>query len=240
MARRAADPAALETRLGYAFRDRSLATEALTHVSSACGGPTYQRLEFLGDRVLGLAVADLLMAGFPGASEGDLSRRLAELVRRETCAAVAIGWDLGPHLHLGGGASGAMRRNASILADTCEAVIGAVFVDGGWEAARDLVARGFGGRLSEQAELPSNPKTQLQEWAARLGRPPPTYAILDRTGPDHAPRFQIAARVDGLAEAVGSGGSRRAAEQAAAQAVLLREGIGVASVEPIGQECVDA
>ncbi|WP_375461337.1 ribonuclease III [uncultured Enterovirga sp.] len=228
MARRHADPASLEAKLGYRFADAALATEALTHVSSASGGPTYQRLEFLGDRVLGLAIADLLMKSFPGASEGDLSRRLAELVRRETCAAVATAWDIGPHLRLGSGASGTMRRNGSILADACEAVIGAVFIDGGWEAARDLVARGFGGRLADQAELPSNPKTQLQEWAAALGLPPPTYAILDRTGPDHSPHFRVAVRVDGLADAIGTGGSRRAAEQSAAQAALLREGVAAA------------
>lgn len=241
MARRAADPAALEARLGYAFRDPALALEALTHVSSPGGGATYQRLEFLGDRVLGLAIADLLMKSFPGASEGDLSRRLADLVRRETCAAVALAWDLGPHLRLGGGASGGMRRNGSILADSCEAVIGAVFVDGGWEEARDLVARGFGPRLADQAELPSNPKTQLQEWAASRGLPPPTYAILDRSGPDHAPRFAVAARVDGLADAIGSGGSRRSAEQSAAHAVLLREGVGnAAPAEPLGAEPADA
>ncbi len=225
MPRRIADPAALEVKLGYRFSDRSLLVEALTHVSGAGAGPTYQRLEFLGDRVLGLAIADMLMQAFPGASEGDLSRRLAELVRRETCATVGINWDLGPHLRLGGGAGGAMRRNLSILSDACEAVIGAVFVDGGYPAAREVVARGFEGKLSELADLPSNPKTLLQEWAAAQGRPPPVYVILGRSGPDHAPHFHVAARVEGLAEATGAGGSRRAAEQVAAEAVLVREGV---------------
>jgi ribonuclease-3 len=126
-----------------------------------------------------------------------------------------------------------MRRNPSILADACEAVIGAVFLDGGWEAARDVVLRGFGPRLADQSELPSNPKTQLQEWAASLGLPPPTYSIVHRTGPDHAPNFEVAARVEGLPDATGQGSSRRAAEQAAAAAVLRREGLHVASVQDL-------
>ncbi len=232
MAAKSPDPALLEARIGYAFRDRAMLDEALTHVSRQGGGPTYQRLEFLGDRVLGLAIADLLMKSFPVASEGDLSRRLAELVRRETCAEVAVDWDLGPQLRLGGGATGAMRRNMSILGDACESVIGAVFVDGGFEAASAVVARAFETRLPALADVPANAKTLLQEWAAARGRQPPIYAIVERTGPDHAPRFQVAARIEGLAEAVGTGGSRRAAEQAAAEAVLVREGVRPVPVEP--------
>ncbi|HMO28771.1 ribonuclease III [Enterovirga sp.] len=231
-----ADPAALEVRLGHAFRDRKLLAEALTHVSRSGGGPTYQRLEFLGDRVLGLAVAALLLRSFPEASEGDLSRRLAELVRRETCAAVAAEWDLGPHLRLGGGSTGAMRRNLSILGDACESVIGAVFVDGGFEAASALVERSFAPRLAALADVPANPKTLLQEWAAARGLSPPTYAIVGREGPDHAPTFRIAARLPGYDDAVGAGASRRAAEQEAAQALLIREGVVAA---PSGEERAD-
>lgn len=238
MARRGAEPAALEVRLGHVFANRALLFEALTHVSKPGGGPTYQRLEFLGDRVLGLAAADMLMETFPAASEGDLSRRMSELVRRETCAEVALAWDLGPHLKVAG--SGGMRRNTSILADACEAVIGAVFLDAGFAAARGLVVRGFGDRLGALVELPSNAKTQLQEWAAARGRPSPTYAVLDRSGPDHAPRFKVAARVSDLAEAVGSGGSRRAAEQAAAEALLVREGVWPAPAENAASEVADA
>lgn len=225
MAGKGDDPAALEARLGYAFTDRKLIAEALTHVSRSGGGPTYQRLEFLGDRVLGLAIADLLMRSYPKANEGELSRRLAELVRRETCAAVAAEWGLGPLLRLGGGGKTAMRSNISILGDTCESVIGAVFVDSGFEAAAALVERAFAPRLAALAELPSNPKTQLQEWAAARGLAPPTYDILDREGPDHAPIFRIGARLQGFAEAVGRGASRRAAEQDAALAMLVREGV---------------
>jgi ribonuclease-3 len=229
-----ADTAALEARLGHAFKDRKLLAEALTHVSRSGGGPTYQRLEFLGDRVLGLAVSNLLMKSFPDASEGDLSRRLAELVRRETCASVAAEWDLGPHLRLGGGGKGAMRTNVSILGDACESVIGAVFVDGGFEAATALVERAFTPRLEKLAEVPANPKTQLQEWAAARGVAPPTYVIVEREGPDHAPVFRIAARLAGFEDAVGSGTSRRAAEQEAAFAMLVREGV-VAAEELAGE-----
>lgn len=229
---KAGDQAALEARLGHAFRNKKLLAEALTHVSRIGGGPTYQRLEFLGDRVLGLAIADLLMRAFPDASEGDLSRRLAELVRRETCAAVATDWDLGPLLRLGGGGTHAMRRNISILGDACESVIGAVFMDGGFEEAFALVERAFAARIAALAELPANPKTELQEWAAARGLSPPTYDIVDRDGPDHAPTFRIAAKLQGFADAIGTGSSRRAAEQEAARAMLVREGVvAIAAIE---------
>lgn len=227
MARAIVHEAALEVRIGHRFADASLLPLALTHVSAVGGDPTRsnQRLEFLGDRVLGLAIADMLMEAYPAGSEGDLSRRLAALVRRETCAEVATGWEIGPHLKIGGGGAGAMRRNPSVLGDACEAVIGAVYLDAGYEAARDLVRRGFGPKLKDLAAIPSNPKAELQEWAAARGLPPPLYAIVDRSGPDHAPRFSVAARVKGMAEALGSGPSRRVAEQAAAEAVLIREGV---------------
>lgn len=218
-----ADPAVLEARLGHVFRDRKLLAEALTHVSRGAGGPTYQRLEFLGDRVLGLAIADLLMRTFPTGTEGDLSRRLSELVRKETCAAVAADWDLGPHLRLGGGGTGAMRRNLSILGDACESVIGAVFMDAGFEVAQAVVERAFEPRLAALVKVPANPKTQLQEWAATRGLAPPVYSIVEREGPDHAPIFRVVARLEGFAEAIGTGNSRRAAEQEAAQALLVRE-----------------
>lgn len=223
------DLAQLEGRLGYAFQNRKLLAEALTHVSRSGGGPTYQRLEFLGDRVLGLAVSDLLMRSFPEANEGDLSRRLAELVRRETCAAVATDWDLGRHLKLGGGSIAAMRQNLSILGDACESVIGAAYLDGGLAAAQALVERGFAPRLAALTTVPANPKTQLQEWAAARGLSPPHYDIVEREGPDHRPHFRVAARLSGFDEALGSGSSRRAAEQDAALALLLREGVVEAS-----------
>jgi ribonuclease III len=228
VARRGFDRTALEEKLGHSFADPALVERALTHVSAAGGevGRSNQRLEFLGDRVLGLAVSEMLYAAFPDASEGELSHRLSDLVRRETCATMALAWDLGTHLILGPGEgrSGG-RRNRAILADAAEAVIGAVFIDSGFAAAKALVERALAEQVREARRPPRDPKTALQEWAQGRGRPTPTYAIVERSGPDHAPRFHVAARVDGIAEAVGAGGSRRAAEQSAAMALLLREGV---------------
>ena len=231
MPRRKPDTASLEERLGYRFTDPELLACALTHVSALSGTQSYQRLEFLGDRVLGLAVADLLFAAFPTGSEGDLSRRLSELVRKETCADVAEAWDVGPHLRLGkGGGQAVLRQNRSILADACEAIIGAVFLDGGFTPARGLVERAFAGRAHGLADPPSNPKAVLQEWALGRGLPVPAYEVLHRSGPDHAPSFRIAVAVQGLDPAIGSGESKRGAEQNAAESLLVREGIWKAPV----------
>lgn len=231
MARPKPDLSALERRIGHGFKDRELLTRALTHMSAAGGAyaMSYQRLEFLGDRVLGLAISDMLFTAFPKGSEGDLSRRMSELVRKETCAEVAEGWDLGAHLKLGGGeAHSGMRRNRSVLADLCEAVIGAVFLDAGYPAARALVERGFGARMAASLKPPTNPKASLQEWTLgrRLGTP--VYEQVEQIGPDHAPQFRIAVTVEGLASAIGQGPSKRAAEQDAAQTLLLREGLWTA------------
>jgi ribonuclease-3 len=200
----------------------------VTHVSKAAGrAGSYQRLEFLGDRVLGLAIADRLYAAFPQADEGDLSRRLAGLVRRETCAAVATAWDVGPHLVLGQGeVLGGGRRNQTILADVCEAILGAVYMDAGYEAARALIESAF--RPAEPTGAPRgrDAKSALQEWAMGRGLAIPAYDVVERSGPDHAPHFRIAARVEGLEPGVGEGPSKRLAEQDAARTVLAREGIG--------------
>ena len=228
MARRKADVATLEDRLAYHFKDPHLLACALTHVSAAGGAAgrsnNYQRLEFLGDRVLGLAIAEMLFTAFPKASEGELSQRLSELVRRDTCAEVALAWDVGPYLKLGGGdmQSGG-RSSRPILADVCESIIGAVFLDGGYEAAKALVERGFSERMSAEHRLPRDPKTVLQEWAQGRGLPTPTYHLVEQTGPDHAPRFQVEARVGPLEAATGSAATKRAAEQEAAQNLLVRE-----------------
>jgi ribonuclease III len=226
MGRRKPEVAALEDRIGYRFTDRELLARALTHVSFTKGRTSYQRLEFLGDRVLGLAVAENLFAAFPEAPEGELSRRLSDLVRAETCAEVALAWDVGPHLHLGAGellAGG--RQNRTILADVCEAMIGAVFLDGGYEAAKALVARAFDQRLRAAREPARDPKTALQEWAQGRGLPTPVYDVVERSGPDHAPVFRIAARVGPLECGLGEGPSKRAAEQDAALNLLRREGV---------------
>ena len=217
----------LEDKLGHRFRDRALLETALTHMSADPRRlASYQRLEFLGDRVLGLSVADMLFTTYPQAEEGDMSRRLADLVRKETCAAVAAAWDVGPHLRLGEGEilSGA-RKNKAILADACEAIIGAVFIDGGYEAARALVERAFGERMLKPVRPLRDAKTALQEWAQGKGYQTPTYSERGRSGPDHAPVFVVAAKIIGLADAEARGPSKRLAEQAAAETFLRREGL---------------
>jgi ribonuclease-3 len=217
----------LEGRIGHGFANRDLLRQALTHMSGATGRlDTYQRLEFLGDRVLGLAVGELLYRTYPGAEEGELSRRLAELVRRETCAEIAEAWDVGPHLRLGPGErkSGG-RRNRAILADVCESVIGAVFLDGGYDAARAVVGRAYDERIRVAGNAPRDPKTALQEWAQGRGLATPVYREVERSGPDHAPSFRIAVAVPGVDDADGTGATKRRAEQEAARAMLVREGI---------------
>ncbi len=218
----------LESRLGYRFRDSGLAAVALTHLSSqSTAGPgrtqSYQRLEFLGDRVLGVVIADCLYATFPQASEGELSIRFAKLVRRETCAEIAAEWDVGPHVVLGAGeAHGGGRKKAAILSDVCESLIGAVFVDGGYEAARALVVRAWGARLAAAAEPARDAKTVLQEWAQARALAAPDYEVVSRSGPDHAPQFVMRVIVAGFQPEQGGASSKRAAEQAAARAFLDR------------------
>jgi ribonuclease-3 len=227
VSRRKPNIEALLDRLGHRFERRELLEEALTHVSAPnAGGQSYQRLEFLGDRVLGLAVAEMLYRTFPGAPEGELSRRLAELVRRESCAEVALSWDVGPHLKLGAGeVHSGERRNQTILADVTEAIIGAVFLDSGYDAARALVERSFKELLDAPRRPLRDPKSALQEWAQGQGLPTPTYAVVEQTGPDHAPQFRIVVKVRGKESGLGTGSSKRIAEQAAARNLLLREGV---------------
>ncbi|MEN3930616.1 ribonuclease III [Microvirga sp. W0021] len=218
----------LEKRLGYKFSDKALLERALTHVSAAGAhtGANYQRLEFLGDRVLGLVVAEVLCRTFQEATEGELSRRLAELVRKESCAEVAIAWEVGPHLRLGASEmqSGG-RKNTAILADICESILGAIFIDGGYNAAKAVIEEAFRERVTAPRRPLHDAKTALQEWAQGLGLPTPVYDLVERTGPDHAPQFRIAARVSGRADSIGHGPSKRVAEQNAAQGLLIREGV---------------
>jgi ribonuclease-3 len=222
--------AELEDRIGHVFTDRELLTRALTHTSKATGrNGSYQRLEFLGDRVLGLAVAEGLYAALPDADEGDLSRQLAGLVRRETCAGIAADWGVGPHLILGQGeVMGGGRRNPTILADVCEAILGAIYLDAGFSTARAIVEAHF--RPAEPGNAPRgrDAKSTLQEWAMSRSLPIPTYAVVERKGPDHAPHFRMAVQVEGLEPGYGEGASKRVAEQAAAGALIAREGITAA------------
>jgi ribonuclease-3 len=218
----------LEARLGYKFRDAELAARALTHLSApATTGygrlDSYQRLEFLGDRVLGLAIAEMLYEAFPQASEGELSMRLATLVRRETCAEVAREWDVGSHIVLGAGeAQAGGRKKAAILSDIAESLIGAVFIEAGFEIARQLVARSWRARMHAVEEPERDAKTTMQEWAQARALHAPSYVEIDRSGPPHAPLFTIQVSLEGFEPAQGSASSKRAAEQAAAHAFMAR------------------
>jgi ribonuclease-3 len=233
--RRKPDLHALEERLGYRFETKELLAHALTHVSAANSpAGSYQRLEFLGDRVLGLAIAEMLYRSFPTAPEGELSRRLSELVRRETCAEIALAWEIGPDLKLGGGeVQSGGRRNVTILADVCEAIIGAVFLDGGYAMALALVERAFGGLVLAPKRPLRDPKSALQEWAQGRGLPTPAYTVVEQVGPDHSPKFKVAVTVDGMPGGLGLGASKRAAEQDAARNLLLREGVWTEEVHGI-------
>jgi ribonuclease-3 len=222
--------AALEARLGHAFADPALLDLALTHASAADVGDvardSYQRLEFLGDRVLGLAVATMLLEAFPSADEGELARRLNHLVRRETCAEVAIELGLDRAIRIGAGeAQAGGRRKTAILGDVCESVLAAVYLDGGLAAAAALVDRYWRPRMLGFLAARRDAKTTLQEWAQGRSLSAPVYQAVGRIGPDHAPRFTIVVRVDGLDPAEGLGRSKREAEQGAATALLVREGI---------------
>ncbi|MGQ3671029.1 ribonuclease III [Xanthobacter sp. TB0136] len=227
---RVTDLSVVEERIGYRFKDRSHLVLALSHIS-AVKGPSprirsYQRLEFLGDHVLGAVVSDMLYTAFPKAEEGELSRRLAELVREEACADVAADMDLGPHIRLGSGEaqSGTHKRRA-ILADVAEAVVAAVFLDGGYAAANELVERFWRPRLEAPRRPLRDAKTVLQEWAQARGLPPPSYREVARSGPDHAPHFTMAVDLPGQIPAEADGPSKQAAQKAAAAAFLVREGV---------------
>jgi ribonuclease-3 len=217
----------LEATIGYRFVDQALLEEALTHVSAGGpGGLSYQRLEFLGDRVLGLAVSTMLFEAFPEATEGELSKRLADLVRKETCAEIARGWSLGDVLRMGEGErrSGAKKRDA-MLGDACEALIGAVYRDGGMAAADALIRRAWQARMQAPRLVPKDPKTTLQEVVQARGLPLPSYRDIGRKGPDHAPEFAVEVAVPGHPVAVGHGHSKRVAERAAAETWLIRAGL---------------
>ena len=230
MSRKAKDRAALEERIGYKFADKALLERAVTHISALAGGATransYQRLEFLGDHVLGLVISDMLYRAFSKANEGEMSRRLADLVRKETCAEVARAMDLGPALKLGNSESHAGGRlRSTILADACEALVGAVFIDGGYKAADELIARFWKERMLKPLRPLRDPKTMLQEWAQARGLPTPAYKEVERTGPHHSPEFRISVALPNREPAEGIGRSKRSAEQAAAEALLKRVGV---------------
>ena len=211
--------AQLLTSLGQKADDPRLFELALTHAS--VGGESYERLEFLGDRVLGLVIARALYARYPNEPEGQLSRRYNALVARETCAEVGRELGLPGHIRLGKQAreDGASQSD-NVVGDVVEALIGAVFLDSGLEAAEQFVLKGWASLLDGQGRAPQHPKSALQELAAARGCKAPQYEVVSRTGAHHAPRFEIRVTVPRLGEAVAEGSSKQEAETAAAEALL--------------------
>jgi len=221
--------------LGHSFKDLSLLEAAITHPSlvgfgrrttkNEPGSP-YERLEFLGDRVLGLVIAEWLLERFPDEREGALAKRHAGLVNRDVVGLAAGAFDLGRYLRmspaeeLGGG-----RSNVTILADACEAVMGALFLDGGWEAPRAVIRRVWADLIDRESAPPVEAKTALQEWAQARGLPLPVYEVLERTGPAHESVFTVRVHVEGREPHEGSASNKRAAEKAAARAMLMRLGV---------------
>ena len=219
-----ADLLAFSGRLGHQFRQPDLLLRAVTHASiSSVTRPDNQRLEFLGDRVLGLAMAEALLRADSAATEGQLAPRFNALVRKETCADVARGIGLGEVLKLGRSEmlSGGRRKEA-LLGDALEAVIAAVYLDAGFEAAQAVVLALWGDRIAEVEADARDAKTALQEWAQARGLPPPAYLEQGRTGPDHQPVFTVEVRLENGAVERAAAGTKRQAEQAAAKALLLR------------------
>jgi ribonuclease-3 len=225
----------IEKALGHRFKNQQILEVALTHASMRGGKgkrSDNERLEFIGDRVLGLAIAELLNEQFPTATEGELARRYNRLVRGETCAKVARALGLGAHLILSESEAGSGgRAKSTILADGVEALLGAIFVDAGFDPARKAVRR-LWGNIAEELLTTARPdaKSALQEWAQGNGLALPEYVEVARNGPDHAPYFTSEVRISGKPPARGEGASKRAAEQAAARALLEREGVRGAGV----------
>jgi len=220
-----ADPATLEARLGYVFANRRLLEQALTHRSALghkLGVPlstSNERLEFLGDRVLGIVIAERLLTMFPDEAEGKLAPRFAALASAACLADVATACDLAPYIRIAPGQR-ADDSETAVLADACEALIGAMYLDGGLDVARTFVLSQWEERMRASAAPPKDPKTALQEWAQARGMPLPQYRLVSNEGPSHAPQFVMAVSVTDVPEAMGSGRSKRQATSAAAAALL--------------------
>ncbi len=217
----------LEKKGGYRFKDVERLDRALTH-SSARGlsAQNYERLEFLGDRVLGLLIAELLFAAFPEADEGELSLRFNQLVDAKTCAAIATELEL-PRLVRAGLDLGSpdAKHLVNVRADVMESLIASIYLDGGMDAAREFVTRFWAARISETANARRDAKTELQEWAHRDSAASPVYTILNRDGPDHDPNFSISVSVADYPAEVGEGRSKRFAEQDAARRFLIARSV---------------
>jgi ribonuclease-3 len=210
-------------RLGHRPRDRKLFERALTHGSA--GKDSYERLEFLGDRVLGLVVARWLFDRFPDEPEGKMSRRYNALVARETCAEVGRNWGVPMLVRLGKQArEDGAQLSENVVGDVVEALLGAVLIDGGLEAAEQLIRRSWAGYLNDQKKAPQHPKSLLQEVAAARGLKPPVYELLGQFGKHHAPTFRVKVKVAGAGETEAEGASKQEAETAAAAALLEKIG----------------
>ena len=218
-----------ERMLGHGFSDRTLLAEALTHRSALQGQlrrgkktRSNERLEFIGDRVVGLVIAEWLIERFPQEQEGALGRRHAQLVSRPTLAEIAECAGLGATLALGASEERAgVAQLANVLADALEAMIGATYLDGGIEPVRRFIRGAWARALDDMVEPPTDPKTALQEWLMARGLPLPAYRVVSRSGPSHAPEFAISVTGAG-GEGVGKAGSKRLAERAAAADLLAR------------------
>ncbi len=224
---RATAQARLEQRLGYQFNDADLLTRALTHASGTTqsSNGNNERLEFLGDRVLGLVIAQLLFERHEDVAEGDLARMLNALVRRQTCARIGHELGLGDVLVLAGKGSKRTVATDNIVGDACEALIAAVYLDGGLDAARGVITRLWHKLLDKAPDMRKDAKSALQEWAAARSLPPPAYETVETTGPDHAPEFTVELVVESCERVRGVSTTIRTAEQAAASAFLKREGV---------------
>ena len=219
----------IAARTGYAFKDLRLLETALTHSSAVKATSNNERLEFLGDRVLGLIVAAMLLKQFPEAREGDIAPRFNALVEARTCSNIGLEIELDKYMRADSALkSGGRRAGGNYLADAVEALVAAIYVDGGIDAARAFVLRFWEPLARLAIEKPANPKGELQEWIAKSSEARPAYVIEGREGPDHQPVFTVSVRVAGFEPAQGTGSSRRAAEEAAAAAFLVREGVWTA------------
>ncbi|EMD84497.1 ribonuclease III [Pacificimonas flava] len=210
--------------LDHDFRDPTLLDQALTHSSGKRSkAHSYERLEFLGDRVLNLAMAAHLFTHF-GESEGDMNRRISVLVNKESCAAVARELGVSRHVIMEEAARQAgVHKSVNLLGDVCEALIGALYLEGGFEEAQQFVMRAWESQLASGAEPPRNPKNALQEWAQQRQLPIPQYQIVGRDGPPHAPRFTVEVHLPGRTPCAGEGSSKQEAEKAAATQMLEQE-----------------
>ena len=220
---------ALESRIGYQFSEYSNLERALTHSSSRKDSGDifhYERLEFLGDRVLGVCISDLLFKKFPDAREGELSRRLNTLVKGNTLAEISDELRLYEFIRTGGDLKHITgKRMRGVRADALEALIASIYLDGGLQAAQQFVVRFWKERLEAADAAKRDSKTELQEWAHANRQNTPRYLVISRSGPDHDPEFVVEVHIDSLSPEKGVGKSKRSAEQNAAGKLLVRQGV---------------